>query len=101
MKFDEINYLTPNKFLSYFGQNGKYCYRSKMTFLSGLSTLGIGLTPPTFHVLRNIDFEMKLLMILVRGLAITLAAISMHLAGIRSGPVEQSRRRALKACRTS
>ena len=67
----------------------------------GLSILRIGLTRPTFHTLGNIDFEIELLIILVSGLASAFAASSMNLAGIRSGPVEQSARSVFKAWKTS
>ena len=67
----------------------------------GLSILRIGLTRPVFHILGNIDFEIELLMIIVSGLAIVFTASFINLAGIRSGPVEQSARSVFKAWKTS
>ena len=102
INFNIVNYLLCDKFFSDFWHDRKYRNWSEMAFIRWIIyILGTGLTRPIFHILGNIDFEIELLMIIVSGLAIVFTASFINLAGIRSGPVEQSARSVFKAWKTS
>ena len=67
----------------------------KSSFFIGVSFFGIREILDTFQVPGNIVKSILLLIIFVRGPAKVSATSLMYLAGILSGPVEQSHRRFL------